>query len=206
MKEAKNKNKRGKSSTNEEMSSTTEDETASGRKIMKETYHAGDDLPILTQPQEMFDDMVWNQLCEQGTRTDLLLPLLETMQGRTLKIATMCSGTESPVLALDMLKKAIDDVVSSQNIQISGHVTPTLQVEHVFSCEIEPFKQAYIQRNFDPKRLFRDIRELGQDYACTAWGGKIKVPNTPGCVDLLVAGTSCVDFSNLNNKKVWICC
>lgn len=28
------------------------------------------------------------------------------------------------------------------------------------------------------------------------------VPNTPGCVDILIAGTSCVDYSNLNTKRV----
>jgi site-specific DNA-cytosine methylase len=29
----------------------------------------------------------------------------------------------------------------------------------------------------------------------------VNVPNEPGCVDLLIAGTSCVDYSNLNNEK-----
>ena len=36
-----------------------------------------------------------------------------------------------------------------------------LQIDHKFSAEIVPFKQAYIERNFHPKILFRDIRELG---------------------------------------------
>jgi hypothetical protein len=40
----------------------------------------------------------------------------------------------------------------------NGH---TFKVEHVFSCEIEPFKQAYIERNFSPPILFRDVCELG---------------------------------------------
>lgn len=35
-----------------------------------------------------------------------------------------------------------------------------LQVKHEFSAEIVPFKQAYIERNFKPNILFRDIREL----------------------------------------------
>jgi site-specific DNA-cytosine methylase len=116
---------------------------------------------------------------------------VQKLEGRPLKIATMCSGTESPVLALDMITKSIQDFVDS-----------TIQVEHVFSCEIEPFKQAYIERNFQPPLLFRDIRELGNDQAYTAYGSLAKVPNTPGCVDILVAGTSCVDYSNLNNEKV----
>lgn len=46
--------------------------------------------------------------------------------------------------------------------------------------------------------LFRDVTELGNDYATTAYGASVKVP---GNVDLLIAGTSCVDYSNLNNQK-----
>jgi site-specific DNA-cytosine methylase len=73
-----------------------------------------------------------------------------------------------------------------------------LDIEHVFSCEIEPFKQAYIERNFQPPILFRDIRELGAAQATTAYGSLVDVP---GNVDMLVAGTSCVDYSTLNNEK-----
>ena len=190
-------------------SASNTNDSSSGRSVVKQPYNAGDDLPILVHPQDFFDDMVLNQLCENGNRTDLLQPLLETMHGRTLKIATMCSGTESPVLALDMIAKAIEDVCQKHNLTVGGGggdgeapTVPSILLEHVFSCEIEPFKQSYIERNFQPKRLFRDIRELGNDKACTAFGAMIPVPNSPGCVDLLVAGTSCVDFSNLNNSKV----
>lgn len=38
----------------------------------------------------------------------------------------------------------------------------SLQVEHQFSAEIVPFKQAYIERNFHPKILFRDILEIAE--------------------------------------------
>jgi site-specific DNA-cytosine methylase len=74
----------------------------------------------------------------------------------------------------------------------------TLGFEHVFSCEIEPFKQAYIERNFSPPILFRDVTELGKKKAHTAYGSLVEVP---GNVDVLIAGTSCVDYSNLNNKQ-----
>lgn len=50
---------------------------------------------------------------------------------------------------------------------LEQHGVP-LAVEHVFSCEIEPFKQAYIERNFAPPLLFRDIRELDREFATTA--------------------------------------
>lgn len=40
-----------------------------------------------------------------------------------------------------------------------------LRISHAFSCEIVPFKQSYIERNFRPPLLFRDITELGGDKA-----------------------------------------
>ena len=52
----------------------------------------------------------------------------------------------------------------------------TLSFEHVFSCEIEPFKQAYIERNFAPPILFRDVTELGSRKAHTAYGSLVEVP------------------------------
>lgn len=97
------------------------------------------------------------------------------------------SGTESPLLALQLISRAIKEKLGVQ-----------IKIEHVFSCEIEPFKQAYIERNFAPPILFRDVCELGNDQAHTAYGALVDVP---GHVDLLVAGTSCVDYSGLNNKK-----
>ena len=107
--------------------------------------------------------------------------------GRPLRVATMCSGTESPLLALDKIGVATEREYGAK-----------LAVDHVFSCEIEPFKQAYIERNFAPPILFRDIRELDEDQATTAYGALVDVP---GYCDMLVAGTSCVDYSNLNNEQ-----
>lgn len=78
----------------------------------------------------------------------------ERVRGRKLRVATMCSGTESPLLALDMMCHFVE----------KQHGVP-LEIEHVFSCEIEPFKQAYIERNFQPPLLFRDVCELGQSHA-----------------------------------------
>lgn len=75
------------------------------------------------------------------------------------------SGTESPLLALNMIAKAIK---TQHNL--------TLGFDHVFSCEIEPFKQAYIERNFSPPVLFRDVTELGRPRAHTAYGSLVPVP------------------------------
>jgi len=124
--------------------------------------------------------------------TDMVKKLPELQElikalGRPIRVATMCSGTESPLLALDKIANATNTEYGQK-----------LGVDHVFSCEIEPFKQAYIERNFAPPILFRDIRELDEDQATTAYGALVDVP---GNVDMLVAGTSCVDYSNLNNEK-----
>ena len=77
----------------------------------------------------------------------------------------MTSGTESTLIALNMIAKAIK--------QQHGK---TLAFDHVFSCEIEPFKQAYIERNFAPPVLFRDVTELGKKKAHTAYGSVVPVP------------------------------
>ncbi|KAJ7654469.1 hypothetical protein DFH06DRAFT_1298898 [Mycena polygramma] len=137
------------------------------------------DLPPIHEIPAIFDDLV--------SRIPKIKDVAQRIEGRKLRVATMCSGTESPLLALELIQKAILD---QHNID--------LQVEHVFSCEIEPFKQAYIERNFHPPLLFRDVCELGSTEAHTAYGALAAVP---GNVDLLVAGTSCVDYSNLNNEK-----
>ncbi|ORX34744.1 hypothetical protein BD324DRAFT_131575 [Kockovaella imperatae] len=138
-----------------------------------------EDLPPLSDVEAMFDHLV--------SRVPDLVKVVERLNGRKLRVATMCSGTESPVLALNMIAKAI---------KVQHGLT--LSFDHVFSCEIEPFKQAYIERNFSPPILFRDVTELGKNKAHTAYGSMAKVP---GNVDLLIAGTSCVDYSNLNNQQ-----
>ena len=175
-------------------------------KAWKMRYEEGDNLPIIAEPQLMFDDMVGTQLTDNGKHAEILWPLLQTLHHRPLRVATMCSGTESPILALDMLQTAMRDVaakhLADQLQQAKMEVQNLFQLEHVFSCEIEPFKQAYIERNFQPPILFRDIRELRNKQAATAYGGLVDVPCAPGCVDVLVAGTSCVDYSNLNTKRV----
>ena len=94
-----------------------------------------DELPVITEPVDMFRDMVRNAELKaqlKGSALDglSLKRLAMDLQGRPIRVATMCSGTESPLLALDLICKAVHE----------QHGTP-INVEHVFSCEIEPFKQ-----------------------------------------------------------------
>jgi hypothetical protein len=104
------------------------------------------DLPPTSDIPKMFDDLV--------TRAGKLDLLVDKLNGRKLRVATMCSGTESPLLALRMITRSL--------LKQTGK---KLEIDHIFSCEIEPFKQAYIERNFAPPILFRDVLELADDYA-----------------------------------------
>jgi hypothetical protein len=104
------------------------------------------DLPPIHDVPAMFSDLV--------SRIPAIKGVAEHVSGRKLRVATMCSGTESPLLALDLICRSIFDQHGLK-----------LEVEHVFSCEIEPFKQAYIERNFHPPLLFRDVCELGEGMA-----------------------------------------
>jgi hypothetical protein len=104
------------------------------------------DLPPLSDIPKMFDDLV--------SRANGLDKVIDRLNGRKLRVATMCSGTESPLLALRMITRSLEKELGKK-----------FDVEHIFSCEIEPFKQAYIERNFAPPILFRDVLELEHDYA-----------------------------------------
>lgn len=103
-------------------------------------------LPPINDIPMIFADLV--------DRIPQMKGVVERIHGRKLRIATMCSGTESPLLALELICRSIKEKYGV-----------LLEIEHVFSCEIEPFKQAYIERNFRPPILFRDVCELGDEYA-----------------------------------------
>lgn len=78
-------------------------------------------------------------------------------------------------------------------------LTP-LSIKHHFSAEIEVIKQGYIERNFQPDILFRDVRDfLRQDAttATTAYGAEVPIPTG---LDILVAGFVCKDLSRMNNN------
>ena len=123
-----------------------------------------------------------------------MLPLLKSAIAHKdfpapLRLQTACSGTDAPAIALQMFSEMFEEMDTQ------------FDVDHVMSCEIDPFKQAYIARNFDGVKLFADVNDLASESgsAPTAFGGLEKIPHG----DLLVAGTVCKDFSGLrtNNKK-----
>ncbi|UJO22037.1 uncharacterized protein CLAFUR5_09289 [Fulvia fulva] len=144
-------------------------------------------LPPVSDISEIFGEMT-EQALSLG-----LGDAIDHLASMPVRIATICSGTESPLLALEMVR---------DHLQRSGK--RTIEVEHAFSAEIEPFKQAYIERNFQPPVIFADVTEFiealqhEEPMATTAYGAKARIP---GGLQMLIAGTPCVDFSALNSFK-----
>jgi DNA (cytosine-5)-methyltransferase 1 len=81
-------------------------------------------------------------------------------QRNSLSVATDCSGMETPVMAL-------------QNLGV--------EVNHVFSCDVNPHAKATIMANYPPKIFFDDLTQRDNAKAPTA--------------DLYVAGFPCQPFS-----------
>ena len=161
-----------------EVEEPEDDESSKVKATQKAKYlntpvvHNGLDrsLPPIHNLQDIFEDMVRNGW--GGAQGQQLRASVEHVQGRELRVGTMCSGTECPVLALGL----INDGESLQTLSISSANLlpvlalkrlgkPTIPFVHVLSCEIASYKQAYIQRNFDPQYLFRDVTELPGEQA-----------------------------------------
>jgi site-specific DNA-cytosine methylase len=140
-------------------------------------------LPPIDNIEDAFVDMV-AQAIELG-----LDDVLKKLNGRQINVATMCSGTESPLLAFEMLSKALEQ---------AGHAP--LNVHQKFAADIEVFKQAFIERNQSPEIIFRDVREFIPDNARTAITAYGAEANIPSGLDVLIAGFVCKDISRLNSQ------
>jgi len=97
-------------------------------------------LAPLADVREMFEDMVKR-----------VNPVLLRTSPIKLNVATLCSGTDAPIFALNLIQDALQAMGFGAGFEF----------EHLFSCEIEPFKQGFIRRNLPHGTLiFRDVVEL----------------------------------------------
>jgi hypothetical protein len=141
-------------------------------------------LPPIDSVEDAFADMAAKAL-ELG-----LDDVLRELEGHQIKVATMCSGTESPLLAFELFSKAL--------VQ-SGH--SPLRVHQKFAAEIEVFKQVFIERNQAPEIIFRDVREFIPEDATTAITAYGAEEHIPSGLDVLIAGFVCKDLSRLNTQQ-----
>jgi hypothetical protein len=104
-----------------------------------------------------------------------------------IRLNTACSGTDAPSIALGLVKESLDRFCSSQQnsngkLNIEGRNNDKghghgFDYEHNMSCEIEPFKQAYIGRNFPGVLLFPDITKLTEkETVVDVYGRAQKIP------------------------------
>jgi len=137
---------------------------------------------------DIIDRLVGDQLDKIGS---LLHRAIQSQDSESLKfnpfpleLGTACSGTDAPALALTLIQ---------EQMQLRGH---DFNFDHVFSCENEPFKQAYLARNFS-SILYPDITKLPLDDSPRDVFGQPK-PIPP--FNMFVAGTSCKNFSMLRSR------
>jgi len=102
-----------------------------------------------------------------------------------LRVATVCSGTDAPILGLDMLRDALYARSGRHKIGI----------EHVFSCEKVKFKRDFVAATTRPALLFQDVTEVAQGEGMCHDGVRRLVPEH---FNVLISGTECVDFSSLS--------
>ena len=106
---------------------------------------------------------------------------------RPLRLGTVCSGTDAPTMALEHVLQALTD-------RDGQSLSPHAKMDHVFSCENVPFKRSFIASTTKPPLLFNDVTEIAEGKGKCHDG---KVREVPESFDVLIAGTECVDFSNL---------
>jgi DNA (cytosine-5)-methyltransferase 1 len=93
-----------------------------------------------------------------------------------INISTDCSGIETPIMALDMY-----------NIKYKKG----LNINHVFSSEIDKKCIEFIKTNFNPSDIHYDLTKRNNDEYIK------KIPQ----IDLYIAGFPCTPFSKLGNLK-----
>ena len=91
----------------------------------------------------IFDELLKAQLL----RPDLPLPDDVVI----LRIATVCSGIDAPIFAL----KEILEAGRRQGLVL-------FSMQHVYACEIEPWKRDFLARNSKVEHIYCDVLELSQ--------------------------------------------
>jgi site-specific DNA-cytosine methylase len=130
-----------------------------------------------------------SKLLVDGNAAGLKLKALANGKSRKIRVGTMCSGTDSPILAMRAIAAAM-----------TAAQCGSIEVEHLFSCEFDKEKQRFLKANFpDMGLLFDDVTKLGNKQALDAISGKMK--KVPGQADVIIAGFSCKDLSGMNRNR-----
>ena len=106
-----------------------------------------------------------------------------------LRVATACSGSDVCALTVEMILHELKDALN-----LTG-----LEVDHVWSCESEPFKRDFLESVMDVKAIYLDIRSLGCRSAFNVVTFKEELIPELG---VLIVGWSCKDFSSPSSRGI----
>lgn len=106
----------------------------------------------------------------------------------TLRVGTVCSGTDAPIVALNQLLSVLSE----------GSESGRIEMEHAFSCENVKFKRDFIAETSKPSLLFNDVTEIASSGSGVCHDGVTR--DVPQDFNVLIAGTECVDFSSLSTS------
>ena len=179
-------------------------------------------LPPLSNLQDIFEDIAL-KVSKEG----LLEQLLGRIGQREIRIGTICSGTESPILALNEFCSG--ESGPSDDPHLNAIDFPQLaNVSEIEASDSSMSSAARLRRsnrhtsnetsslplssetsvNFETWTMTTLLREcmLSVEAShCLLTHSRTSVYNVPHTIptdlDMLVAGFSCIDFSNLNNQK-----
>jgi len=103
------------------------------------------------------------------------------------KLGTMCSGTDSPVLAY----RAVSHALSQLGVQF--------KFSHEYSCDSSPLVRKFLAQLFNGGMgcLFANVADLAQGQAEAPDALKGMAPSSIPLVDDLIAGFPCTDVSSL---------
>lgn len=103
----------------------------------------------ITNPLRAFIEIMKKATSDESLKFADLKSIAE-QGGITFKVATLCSGTESPIFALQLIQQALYSICGLQ----------LFRFEHVLAAEWNPFKQAFASRNSGRAVMFNDVRHL----------------------------------------------
>ena len=106
----------------------------------------------------------------------------------TIKLASLCSGTDNSTWVLKSLESVLSDYFGAW-----------LNIEHTMCVEKDPWKRAFITANHSPKLLFDDLSvltdETAFDYMSQRW---VRVPDD---ISIIISGFPCQSVSTRNCKR-----
>lgn len=105
-----------------------------------------------------------------------------------IRIGTVCSGAELLLTILPCISELV-----------KMHSGVSVQFCHLWSCEFDLTKCAWIKDNFGVGKIFLDITKMADDGGSAVYLRDTK--EEPEEVDIMIGGTSCKDASRMNKMQ-----